>query len=62
MWRREIVRQRERERGGEVSNQKREQAGPTQQRKRKERGEAGNWEWGTLGLLMKMHISKRAGI
>ena len=56
------MRQRERERGGEVSNQKREQAGPTQQRKRTERGEAGTWEWGTLGLLMKMHISKRAGI
>ena len=52
----------ERERGGEVSNQEREQAGPTQQRKRKQRGEAGNWEWGRLSLLMKMHISKRAGI
>lgn len=62
LWRREIVRQREREREGEVSNQKREQAGPTQQRKRKERGEAGNWEWGRLGLLMKMHINKRAAI
>lgn len=56
------MRQREREREGEVSNQKREQAGPTQQRKRKERGEAGNWEWGRLGLLMKMHINKRAAI
>lgn len=54
--------ERERERGGEVSNQEREQAGPTQQRNRKQRGEAGNGSWGRLSPLMKMRISKRAGI
>ena len=54
--------ERERERGEEVSNQERGQAGPAQRRNWKRRAEAGNGSWSSLSPLMKMHISKRAGI